>query len=170
MRSIATNERLLVGPREVVRALVEAERALGIVRLFEELAGAEREPRGGAVELRHLRELAGVDEAEAIFRRRDAREALELGPRRLVAGIFGEDERHRVERDEVVVFLLLVELREPAEEIALLRRILRAGETRLDGGDDLPPIEPCKIHGLEDRRGARGVLEVGGLAALAARP
>ena len=125
---------------EGVRAPVEVESSLDVLLLLEQLAGPLRELRCGGLVCLHLLELAGIDLREPPTGVRHAREALELHPGRLVGDVLGEELRDGLQRRQVVLFLLLVQLREAAQQRPPAIRILAGRETRLERDHDLSPL------------------------------
>ncbi len=145
---------------ERVGAPVEVEGAVDVLLRLEELARALRKPGGGGLVRRDLLELAGVDLGETPLGVGDARESLELSPRALVGRVLCEELRRRLQRGLVVLGLLLVQLREAAQEQPALVRILADVEARLERGHDAPPVEAREVHGLEHLGCARRVLSL----------
>jgi hypothetical protein len=146
---------------ESVRPPVEDEGSIDVLLGLEELAGAPGELRGRRFVGGDLFELGGVGLREAPLRVRDAGEALELRPGRLVGGLLAEQLRGRLERRTVVFLLLLVELRQPPQELLALVGLLAHREARLQRRHDAAPVQPRHVDRLEHRRRASGVLALG---------
>ncbi len=151
---------VLVGG-ERVGAAVELERAVALLLAFVELARATREARRRRLVGRHLVELAS--------RRcpRDAPRRWPRGPSRsssdhvvLVGDVLGEELRGRLECCVVVLLLLFVQLRETAQELPALVRVLAHREPRVERLHHATPIELREIDPLEHFGGAPRVRRV----------
>ncbi len=145
---------------EGVGAAIERECALALALTLEELARALRQARGRRLVGRDLRELSSEDLGEARLRVRDARQPLELAPRRLVGRILGQQQRRGLERRAVVLFLLLVHLPQAPEQLPPLFGVLAGREASLERRHDAPPIQPRQVDGLEHLRRPRAVIGV----------